>query len=803
MAKTGSNKPIVNTRRDEVRRTLPKDTFDWRTPLRKPSLYLAIANAFGFIVIASIIAIWTQQQPMARVGQIMLNTYAARVPFDILDPEATRIKREEARLTAPHVAQENNAYVQEIRASLQGLPKAVVGKTTLEEIAPELIERYELTIETVTALQHWVNEDGNVVDEWLILVDQFCTDEIQRHPLIDAAHWRTESLSPDATIDLILQDSSTASSLDTINANPGNLSSPPVTAHITNAFKDTNANSIRVHGDQLINVQAEYVRGSLMEMTQVFPVNVRDSITAKLMNDLQPTFRYDETATQRNQETAARQVPDQLRSFSEGEIIHKKGDQLTLNQLALLEAEKNQYPTRADKTILFAETSGTVGMVLLILLMMAGFIGMFNQHLINRPLRLFAVNLMMLASLALTVAISSILPNGIIAACLGLTLLLTIILVIAFNRVFALGIGALYSLLVCATLALPVTYLALLAGGLGLNVWHLNEIRDRNRLLQAGAITGVATAIGAAILTVLHRPIGAEGFFQCALVDVIGSAGASVFVGIFMLGILSSIERVFNVTTGLTLVELRDPSQPVLRELQQRAPGTWNHSLQVANLSEAAADAIGADSLLTYVGALYHDIGKMNKPIYFIENQSEGENRHSRLSPAMSQLIIVGHVKDGIEMAREFNLPKPLHHFIEAHHGTTLVEFFYHAAKEKADAGETNDAVEEVTYRYPGPKPFRKEVAILMIADAVESASRTLKEKSPSRIEQLVRGIGKKRLLDGQFDRCDLTLKELHLIEESIIKSLNAMYHGRVAYPTDANEIEEKEAENNRKIKTA
>jgi putative nucleotidyltransferase with HDIG domain len=268
-----------------------------------------------------------------------------------------------------------------------------------------------------------------------------------------------------------------------------------------------------------------------------------------------------------------------------------------------------------------------------------------------------------------------------------------------------------------------------------------------------------------------------------SIVPMLGDALVSVvtafFVGFLVIGLLSTIERTFSVTTGLTLGELRDPKQPLLRELQRRAPGTWNHSLQVANIAEAAAESIGADGLLTYVGALYHDIGKVNKPEYFVENQT-GINRHERLSPAMSLLVIVGHVKDGMELAAEYRLPRSVRHFIESHHGTTLMEYFFHAAQRKAGDDELNEA----DFRYPGPKPCTREAAVMMLCDCVESASRTLSEPTPARIEQLVRDLSHKRLVDGQFDDSPLTLRELRSVEDSVIKSLNAIYHGRISYPS-------------------
>jgi hypothetical protein len=215
------------------------------------------------------------------------------------------------------------------------------------------------------------------------------------------------------------------------------------------------------------------------------------------------------------------------------------------------------------------------------------------------------------------------------------------------------------------------------------------------------------------------------------------------------------------------------------------APGTYNHSLQVATLSEEAAEAIGANSLLCRVASYYHDVGKINKPEYFIENQTDGVNRHLNLDPNLSFLIIMGHVKDGIELAREYNLPTSIFPFIQQHHGTTLVEYFYHRACSKQEQREQDGpAISEVQYRYPGPKPKSREIAVVMLADAVESATRTMAEPNPSRIESLVHDLAMKRLLDGQFDECDLTMRDLDRVERSLVKTLAGIYHGRIAYPS-------------------
>ena len=238
-----------------------------------------------------------------------------------------------------------------------------------------------------------------------------------------------------------------------------------------------------------------------------------------------------------------------------------------------------------------------------------------------------------------------------------------------------------------------------------------------------------------------------------------------------------------EVQTEISLLELGDIAHPLLQELVQRAPGTYNHSINVASIAEAAAESIGANGLLVRVGSYFHDIGKMLKPQYFVENQGEDGNRHESLLPAMSTLIIIAHVKDGADLARQHHLPKSIVDFILQHHGTTLVEYFYNRASKQSEVDPHGGEVDEGSYRYPGPKPQTREAAVLMLADAVESASRTLQEPAPARIENLVEKIAMKRLLDGQFNDCQLTLQELRTIQKSLVKSLTAMYHGRVKYP--------------------
>ncbi|HZW07829.1 MAG TPA: HDIG domain-containing protein, partial [Phycisphaerales bacterium] len=321
-----------------------------------------------------------------------------------------------------------------------------------------------------------------------------------------------------------------------------------------------------------------------------------------------------------------------------------------------------------------------------------------------------------------------------------------------------------------------------------LMVWQLRELRHRGALIRAGFFTGLLTGGVTLLIGAVRIPLTDASAAQSATEAV--SVGVGVLlVGFVVLGLLPTIERSFKVVTALSLIELRDPSHPLLRRLQQRAPGTYSHSMNVATLAESAARAIGGDALLAYVGALYHDVGKMNRPEFFIENQT-GVNRHDRLPPAMSTLMIVSHVPDGVQLAREYTLPRPLHHFIESHHGTTVVEYFFRRAVKQYDAACATDQAAragacptEGEYRYPGPKPRTKEVACVMVCDAAESTARTMSDPSAVKIEQMVRAIADRRLSDGQFDECELTMAELTTIVTTVSKALASIYHQRVVYP--------------------
>jgi hypothetical protein len=300
---------------------------------------------------------------------------------------------------------------------------------------------------------------------------------------------------------------------------------------------------------------------------------------------------------------------------------------------------------------------------------------------------------------------------------------------------------------------------------------------QRSILIKAGLTVG-----GFNVLMILAYHLISENPFKIVLLsDLIMGFLGGVLASVLVLGIVPIIESLFSYTTDIKLLELANMDNPTLKDLILQAPGTYHHSIIVGSLVEAGAKSIAANPLLARVSAYYHDIGKLKKPLYFIENAGGMENKHDHLTPSMSSLILISHVKDGVELARENRLGQRIAHIIQQHHGTSLISYFYQKAKEKEDA-ET-ESVDEMDFRYPGPKPQTKEAGIVMLADAVEAASRVLSDPTPSRIKGLVRRITNSIFLDGQLEECELTLKDLQKIEESFSRILTAIFHQRIDYP--------------------
>ncbi len=523
-----------------------------------------------------------------------------------------------------------------------------------------------------------------------------------------------------------------------------------------------------------------YACGPLLpyRIGEVYPRDLRVRVYFEVVNQPQTEKKREEVAEQSGADPVVREairqsVPPVVDQYPVGLTLVHRGQEITGRHLALLAQEHRAYLkslSRADHTrrgvALFLVISLLAALVVL-------YVVRFQPGLAESWPKIAGVCALVIATLAVGMLLSRPPWHAVL---LPLTIT-AMILTIAYNPQFALLLSFSLALVTSMALGTDLGHLLIMMGGLATAVLSLQNVRTRTRLVE------VAGAAGAAFLAMTV----ATGLLSGQTWEMIGCdagrhLGWALLAGCILSGCLPLVERGFGIVTDISLLELADGGHPLLQELVRRAPGTYTHSITVATLAEGAAEAIGANPLLTRVGSYFHDVGKMLKPHYFIENQT-GENRHDALEPALSTLIIIGHVKDGLALAKQYNLPRPIVDFIQQHHGTTLVEYFYREAIRLQESNGHGHNDLESSFRYPGPKPQNRENGIVMLADAVESSSRALSEPAPSSLRKLVHDLLMKRLLDGQFEESGLTLTELHIIEESLSKSLIALFHARIKYP--------------------
>ncbi len=493
--------------------------------------------------------------------------------------------------------------------------------------------------------------------------------------------------------------------------------------------------------------------------------------------------------------TNEREMPQ---SFQEDDILARGERPLSTSDIQRLYAEYLAVLAQDGIDELLGRAAASVGIYILLLVICGCYLHVYHRRLLTALDRLAVL----CAAVVMTVGLSRIAASDAWRAESIPLIVFGLTIAIAFDRPLALLLGAAVSLIVSLSLGQSLTEYLLLASSVVVPTLMIDRVRSRTKLIHVGVLSGsIVFVVAACVSGLAGQAYGISHSTHVSLVEEMElltrsvfaervAAGAAwyglcvVLAGFLMTGLLPFLERVFDVQTDIRLLELGDAAHPLLRQLAQRAPGTYNHSINVASIGESAAEAIAADGLLVRVGAYFHDIGKMFKPEYFIENQSVAGNQHDSLVPAMSTLVIIAHVKDGINLARQHRLPKAIVDLIEQHHGTTLVEYFYRQAALQREGDPDSRQPDETSFRYPGPKPQTRESAVMMMADAVESACRALTDPTPARIENLVHEIAMKRLLDGQFEECNLTLQELHTVEESLVKSLTAVYHGRIKYPS-------------------
>jgi hypothetical protein len=744
----------ASARRKEIRRSRAERQPPWYRRMPIQARIGAVTTAVVTAAVASWIVSAGGELSSWQAGQTVARAVTSRIEFQIEDRARTAELRVRARDAAP------NCYV--------------LDSTALEAIRSRLANALTIARSCADDAEKLRQEAAS----HSILLDDAGLAELRRLAEADDASSYTRSV--DAAITLL-----TAKPL----VEPAD---ERVRHTATEAILvDTAAGRERTVGmDKLVFVSnVEAAERAIAEAAVPFGEPLRTSMAASLLamlrsesEPIRPLYLYDSARSVEAQERAAAAVPPQFIRKPRDAILADAGV-ITEPELVLLRAEAEQYRAmqRAAGVAAWRPVLGRSTLATVVILGLAFYLLRYQRGVIRHPLRHLSVAAMLLLILWLTRAMllgEAAPPQAVV----GSQALCTALLAIIYTGGPVYSVSTALAILNTLSAQEDIGFLLTLLAVSGTFAWGLRDVRSRGKVVLVGLIAGVAA-------TVATVSVGLLAAQQIRFVLWQGAwAGGSALLAAFIVeGTLPLIERLFGLYTSMTLLEWCDANKPLLRLMAADAPGTYNHSLIVGTLAEAAAEAIGANGLLARCGAYYHDIGKINKPEYFVENQPPGSDRHARLSPAMSLLIIIGHVKDGIEMAREYGLPTVLHRFIAEHHGTTLVEYFYHAANRARKPGDQE--LSDSSFRYPGPRPQSRETAVVMLCDGVEGAVRAMTEPTPARIEDVVSEICRKRLLDGQLDECDLTFRELATIEKSLVKSLCGIYHARIVYP-EAGEAE-------------
>ncbi len=515
-------------------------------------------------------------------------------------------------------------------------------------------------------------------------------------------------------------------------------------------------------------------------------------LVEKLVQDLvRPNMTYNRSETEERRKRAVEETSAVYYQVSKGQVIVRAGDPLTGEQILKINEMKRLSPE-------VGRTSLVLGMFLMVAVIL------FSFYMILRVVHPYtASDLRSLSILVVILLLQIIAMRGVMVLSGAMTTTYTGLSEMSLRLVIPFAIGAMVaSTLFPVTVALVMAvllsvlisfffewnqllFLYSLIGGI-VGAYSVVNCQQRSSILRAGLAVSGANMVMTAIILLIEGNL----FSASTLPDLVSGAGSGILVALIASVAIPAIESAFNVASDMKLMELANLNQPALKEMILRAPGSYHHSVLVGSLAEAAAEDIGANPLLARVAATYHDIGKMNKPEYFVENQESRDNRHEKLSPSMSALILTSHVKEGAEVAVEHRLPRRVVEIIKQHHGTRLITFFYNKAKEKEDPSV--QTIDERDFRYPGPKPQSREAALIMLADAVEAASKVLSDPTPARIRGLVQKIINDIFIDGQLDESNLTLRDLHQIARSFTRTVTGILHHRIDYPETQSSSEER-----------
>jgi putative nucleotidyltransferase with HDIG domain len=518
--------------------------------------------------------------------------------------------------------------------------------------------------------------------------------------------------------------------------------------------------------------EKESVKNSIVSKVQKlrFTMDIRTLGQDIALGNLKPNDVPDIVATERLQWEAIERISPVL--IRKNAIIIEEGKEITTEHIAILKDLDLLEVSRGENLLKYL---GIAILAIAVIMVVTFYIYLFNNETYRKRSHLLLLTVIFVLSMLIAHGVGVVSGYLMGVTVTGGAMLISILLhsrlAILMNIVMSILVGLL------AKNEFSFAIVPMISGIFG--VFAVQKATTRSDLTRAAIILSISnffiiSAFGLIELRMITSQL---------LMDGVMGLLSGILASIYAIGFLPFLESSFGITTSMKLLELANPNHPLLKRLMLEAPGTYHHSIIVGNLAEAAANAVQADGLLSRVGSYYHDIGKLKRPYFFIENQQYSDNPHDKCTPTLSTLIITSHVKDGLELAREHRIPQVIQDIMIQHHGTGLLTYFY---KKASDSESKGKEVHESNYRYEGPKPKTKEAAIVMMADTIEAAVRSMKNPTPGKIEGLVRKLIKEKLNDEQFDECDITLKELDEMAKAFSRVLVGIFHPRIEYPDSA-----------------
>jgi cyclic-di-AMP phosphodiesterase PgpH len=686
--------------------------------------------------------------------------------FSLLkDREELRLATEDVRQNTPPIFYNDLRAVQRVENKTDSIFRSItpVVENYLQFVRSRMNNGPTVVDDSLRYVNSRTNSGVVLNDQaWRLLVDNYAMLNIPRYQASLTRPSRFVGIDIRVSIDRII--------LELYSDGVINTPKPEISASEI-FLRDTGERTQRAIGVSSLRDQSEARDYARFRLDRTFNESVA-SVAMQLFEQIfEPNYYINEEETNLSLQEAIDNISPTKGAVSAGQVIIRKGDLITQERLTMLQSLEDARATRASNTEVWEQYAGNTIILGSIFLFFLMYLYLYRNPIFDNNAMLLLVLLALgiviafaifiirsenLSIYLVPIAIAPIILTIIFDSRVGLMTTTTLALAIAFMS------GNNFEYVVAATTASSIA------------VYSVRDIKNRSQFfLTTPALVFISYVLILLGFTLI-KPTGWAGFWN----QVLFVGGNAIFIWLTYPLILL-FEKLFKVTTEVSLLELNNNNHPLLKELMIRAPGTFQHSLQVANLAEAACSAIGANSLMARVGALYHDIGKMDKPEYFVENQF-GDNEHDKLKPRMSALVIKNHVTTGVKMASEAKLPEIIVDFIKTHHGNSIIKYFYDKALKSA---ENESEIREEDFRYDGPLPNSKETGILLLADAVEASSRAMSEPSYQKLENLVNRMIEERVEEGQLNNCSLTFQDLRIIKDSFLSILVGVYHSRIKYP--------------------